>query len=89
LSASPTIVPAVAVPAANGLALFTPRFSVGPGAIAESTVGPILSFNGFGAFVTQLTTTFATPTPATRFVAQGQYNRAANTFTASSIDVVL
>jgi hypothetical protein len=89
LTASPSIVPAVAVPAANGLPLFAPRFSVGPGAIAEAASTPIASFNSFAAFVTQLTTTFATPTPATHFVARGLYNRTANTFTASSIDVVL
>ena len=89
LSASPSIVPAVAVPAANGLPLFTPRFSVGAGAISESSTSPILSFNEFAAFVTQLTTTFATPTSATQFVARGLYDRASNTFTASSIDVVL
>ena len=47
------------------------------------------SFNTFAAFVTQLNTTFATPTPATQFVARGMYDRASNTFTASSIDVVL
>ena len=89
LSASPSIVPAVAVPAANGLPLFTPRFSVGAGAISESSTSPILSFNEFAAFVTQLTTTFATPTSATQFVARGLYDRATNTFTASIIDVVL
>ncbi|HEV7358068.1 MAG TPA: hypothetical protein VGN99_08725 [Steroidobacteraceae bacterium] len=89
LSASPTIVPAAPVPAANGLPLFVPVFSVGAGAISESAGAPIQSFNGFGAFVTQLTTTFATPTPATKFVARGLYDRAGNTFTASSIDVVL
>jgi hypothetical protein len=90
LSASPTIVPAVASPdPTTGLPLFSPVFSVGPGAITESIVNPIQSFNVFGAFVTQLNTTFATPTPATKFVARGFFNRAANTFTASSIDVVL
>jgi hypothetical protein len=89
LGASPTIVPAAAVPATNGLALFVPVFSVGAGAIAESAGSGIQSFNGFGPFVTQLTTTFATPTPATQLVARGLYDRASNTFTASSIDVVL
>ncbi len=86
---SPTIVPAAAVPAANGLPLFVPVFSVGAGATAEAAGTPIQSFNGFGPFVTQLTTTFATPTPATKLVARGLYDRASNTFTASSIDVVL
>ena len=90
LSASPAIVPAVAAAdPTSGLPLFSPVFSVGPGAISESSTASIDSFNGFAAFVTQLTTTFATPTPATQFVARGFYNRSANTFTASSIDVVL
>jgi hypothetical protein len=90
LSATPNIVPAVAVPAATtGLPLFNPRFSVGPGANAETTTNPITSFITFAAFVTQLNTTFATPTPATQFVARGMYDNASNTFTASSIDVVL
>jgi hypothetical protein len=89
LSASPNIVPDVAAnDPTSGLPLYSPVFSVGPGAITENVVNPIQSFNGFGAFVTQLNTTFAA-TPATRFVARGLYNRAANTFTASSIDVVL
>jgi hypothetical protein len=89
LSATPTIVPAVAQPASNGLPLFSPVFSVGPGAVAEAATASIESFNGFAAYVTQLTTTFATPTPATQLVARGFYNRGSNTFTASSIDVVL
>jgi hypothetical protein len=89
LSATPTIVPAAAQPASNGLPLFSPVFSVGAGATAESASASIESFNGFAAYVTQLTTTFATPTPATQFVARGFYDRSSNTFTASSIDVVL
>ncbi len=90
LSATPNIVPAVAAPdPTSGLPLFMPRFSVGAGAISEATTSPIASFNTFAAFVTQLNTTFATPTPATQFVARGMYDRASNTFTASSIDVVL
>jgi hypothetical protein len=90
LSASPNIVPAVAVPdATTGLPLFMPRFSVGPGALTSVVTNPIESFNGFSDFVTQLNTTFATPTPATQFVARGMYDPVSNTFTASNIDVVL
>jgi hypothetical protein len=90
LGATPNIVPAVAVPAATtGLPLFNPRFTVGPGANAETTTNPITSFITFAAFVTQLNTTFAAPTPATQLVARGMYDNASNTFTASSIDVVL
>ena len=91
LSATPNIVPAVAVPAATtGLPLFNPRFSVGAAANPDvATNTPITSFITFAAFVTQLNTTFATPTPATQFVARGMYDNTSNTFTASSIDVVL
>lgn len=90
LSATPNIVPAVAAPdPTSGLPLFMPRFSVGAGAISAGTTSPIESFNTFGAFVTGLNTAFAAPTPATQFVARGMYDRASNTFTASSIDVVL
>lgn len=90
LSASPNIVPAVASSdPTSGLPVFSPVFSVGPGAITETVINPILSFNGFGDFVTQLNTTFAAPTPATKFVARGLFDRTANTFTATSIDVVL
>jgi hypothetical protein len=88
LSASPSIVPAAAAPAANGLPLFSPVFTVGAGS-TSSVPTVVSSFNGFAAFVTQLNTTFATPTPATQVVARGLFNRASNTFTASSIDVVL
>ena len=90
LSASPNIIPAVAAPdPTSGLPLFNPIFSLGSGAISEASTTPVASFNEFAAFVTQLNTTFATPTAATKFVAGGTYNRASNTFTASSIDVVL
>lgn len=89
LSVTPTIVPAAAMPAKNGLPLFAPVFSVGPGATAATAGTSIQSLNGFAAFVTQLTTTFAKPTSATQFLARGFYDPASNTFTASSIDVVL
>jgi hypothetical protein len=88
LSASPTIVPAAAAAAANGLPLFSPVFTVGAGSSAGVPT-TVSSFNGFAAFVAQLNTTFAAPTPATQVVARGLFNRASNTFTASSIDVVL
>jgi hypothetical protein len=85
-----TIVPQVAPAPPAGLpSVFLPRFSVGPGAVASLVTNPVESFNGFAAFVTQLNTTFATPTPATKFTARGLYNSATNVFTASNIDVVL
>jgi hypothetical protein len=88
LGANPTIVAAAPVPAADGLPLFSPVFSVGSGAVSGTTTASIQSFNEIAAFVTQLNTTLAS-TSATQFVARGFFNPAANTFTASSIDVVL
>jgi len=81
--------PAAPAPASNGLPLFRPRFSVGPGALSGVVTNPVLSFNSFDEFVSQLDNTFATPTPATKFTASGVYNSATNIFTASNIDVVL
>ena len=82
------IVPAVAVPAANGLPLFNPLFTYGQAASTEVVTPNIQSFNGFVDFVQFLNESLASPTPATRFVARGFYNPTGNTFTASSIDVV-
>jgi hypothetical protein len=93
LSASPQIIPQVPAgvppPPAGAPPVFQPLFAVGPGALSTASGVPILSFNGFGPFVTQLNTTFAAPTPATKLVARGIYDRASNIFTASSINVVL
>jgi hypothetical protein len=85
LGGSPQVVPQVAAaPLGAGLVpVFMPLFSVG-----NPTIG-ISSFNVYSTFVTQVNTTFATPTPATRFTAVGLYNRATNTFSASTINVVL
>jgi hypothetical protein len=91
LSATPQIVPQVAAAPPAGLPpVFLPLFSVGPGATSEATtIVPIDSFNNYTEWVTQMQTTLATPTAATKFVASGLFNRATNTFTASRISVVL
>jgi hypothetical protein len=83
LPASPTIVPAAATnDPTSSLPLFMPVFSVGSNGLG------IESFNTLTPFETQAATSFATA-PATQFLARGFYNRAANTFTASRINVVL
>jgi hypothetical protein len=83
LPASPQIVAAVATnDPTSGLPLFNPVFSVG-----SFTLG-IQSFNTLMPFETAAATSFAT-SPATKFLAHGFYNSAANTFTASRINVVL
>jgi hypothetical protein len=86
LPASPTIVPATATnDATTGLPLFKPVFSIG-----SDLVG-VQSFNTLTPFEATSGAIFvATPaTPALKFLAHGFYDRSANTFTASRINVVL
>jgi hypothetical protein len=89
LPASPafTVVPQTAIASSvPGVFLFTPRFSYGdPTAVAPAGIHV---FSAFGTFATDLTTALAT-TAALQMEARGTYNRATNTFSASSVDVVL
>jgi hypothetical protein len=89
LPASPafTVVPQTGIASAAGLPpLFTPRFSYGdPTAVAPAGIHV---FSAFGTFATDLTTALAA-TGALQLAANGTYNRATNTFSASSVDVVL
>jgi hypothetical protein len=82
-----TVVPQAGTPSAvSGIALFTPRFSYGvPTAVAPAGIHV---FSAFGTFATDLTAALAT-TGALQLEARGTYNRATNTFSASSVDVVL
>jgi hypothetical protein len=82
-----TVVPQAGIASSPGLpALFTPRFSYGdPTAVAPAG---IKVFSAFGTFATDLTAALAT-TSALQLEARGTYNRATNTFSASSVDVVL
>ena len=89
-----TVVPQAGIASSvPGVPLFTPRFSYGdPTAVATAgcvTACPgIQVFSAFGTFATDLTAALAS-TPALQLVAKGTYNRATNTFSASSVDVVL
>jgi hypothetical protein len=89
LPASPqfTVVPQTGIASTvPGVFLFTPRFSYGdPTAVAPAGIHV---FSAFGTFATDLTTALAT-TSALQLEARGTYNRATNTFSASSVDVVL
>jgi hypothetical protein len=89
LPASPqfTVVPQAEIASAvPGVFLFTPRFSYGdPTAAAPAGIHV---FSAFKTFASDLTTALAT-TPALQMEAHGTYNRATNTFSASSVDVVL
>jgi hypothetical protein len=96
LPASPqfTVVPQAGIASSvPGVALFTPRFSFGdPTAVAAA--GCVVAcpgvhvFSALGTFANDLTTALAT-TAALQMEARGTYNRATNTFSASSVDVVL
>jgi len=96
LPASPafTVVPQAGIASAvPGVFLFTPRFSYGdPTAVVAAgcvtACAGIHVFSVFGTFATDLTTALAT-TGALQLEARGTYNRATNTFSASSVDVVL
>jgi hypothetical protein len=86
LEDSPLIVPQPP-PAATGLpAVFLPLFGVG-GLTATGTT-TVSVYNTFSDYVTQLPKSLVDATPALHFVATGVFNRSANTFTATSIDVV-
>ncbi len=65
--------------------VFLPLFSFG------STTAGVQCFNTFSTFVTQLNAAFAAATPASiaAIDARGTYNRATNTFTADTVNVVL
>jgi len=81
------VVPQTGIPSSvAGVGLFTPRFSYGdPTAVAPAGIHV---FSAFGTFATSLTTALST-TAALQMEARGTYNRATNTFSASSVDVVL
>jgi hypothetical protein len=74
---------------------FAPRYSVGDPATA--TVTPTVttstteldSFSSFPAWVTEVTSALSATAPALQLTASGIYDRTNNTFTATSIDLVL
>jgi hypothetical protein len=88
-----TVVPQAGIPSPAGPALFTPRFSYGDPTVAAAA-GCVVAcpgihvFSAFGTFASDLTTALAT-TGALQLEARGTYDRVHNTFSASSVDVVL
>ena len=81
LPATPTVVAATpAAPIAGASSAFLPEFAFG-------SPTNITVLNGFAAFGAQAPAAFAAA-GATRLAARGVYDRASNTFTASSIHVV-
>jgi hypothetical protein len=75
---------------------FAPRYSVGDpvtaSTISTSTTASttaIASFSSFASWVSKVNSTLNSATPGLQFAATGVYDRATNTFTATSIDLVL
>jgi hypothetical protein len=75
---------------------FAPRYSVGDPTpatttptVAAVTGAAIAQYSAFSSWVTEAQSTLSTAEPARQLSASGIYNRATNTFTATSIDFVL
>ena len=74
---------------------FAPRFTVGdpksatitPNVATSSTY--LQSFSAFSDWVSKVNSTLTSAVPAVQMTASGIYDRASNTFTATSIDLVL
>jgi hypothetical protein len=81
------------LPAGQGQQPCRPLYSYGPITVAAtSTVAAfneVVEYNSFATFESKLAAQISTTTPVTQFAANGYYNRATNTFTATNIDVVL
>jgi hypothetical protein len=74
---------------------FAPRYSVGNPATATITTtlalntSSIASYSSFSSWVSQVNSTLTSTAPGLQLTATGIYDRATNTFTATSIDFVL
>ena len=74
---------------------FAPQYTVGNPSTATAT--PTLAtpttaldvYSSFAGFVTEVNAAMNSASPAVQFQASGVYNRTANTFTATSINLVL
>jgi hypothetical protein len=91
LPASPMVVP---VSPTLTTASFAPRYSVGNPTTASTTptvtsTTAISQYSRFATFVDETLLTMTAANPAVQFEARGVYNRTSNTFTASSINLVL
>ena len=90
LPASPLVVPTT-LPATG---IFSPQYTVGNpnSATTTSTVTSTTTlevYSNFAQFVTEVNTAMNSDNPARQLQARGVYDRATNTFTATSIDFVL
>lgn len=89
LPASPQVVPTTTPVSIVTYPTFSPIYAIGGVATTAAPTAAISVFSAFPTFVTSLNTAITTTTPVVELDAVGYYNRAANTFTANSISVVL
>ena len=73
---------------------FAPRFTVGNPTTASTTATITAStfldvYSDYASFVSQTNTLLSDANPAVQFEARGVFNSTANTFTATSINLVL
>ncbi len=90
LPASPQIVPTT-LPVTS---TFSPRYTIGNPTTASTTptvtsTTSLHVYSDFSSFVAETNDVMSATNPAVQFEARGVYNRAANTFTATSINLVL
>ena len=90
LPASPQIVPTTLAVTST----FAPRFTVGNPTTASTTATITAStfldvYSDYASFVSQTNTLLSDANPAVQFEARGVFNSTANTFTATSINLVL
>jgi hypothetical protein len=92
LSGAPAI---TVVPTALAVtSTFAPRYSVGDPATATTTptvtsTTAIASYSSFSSWVSKVNSSLSSTTPSVQLAASGIFDRATNTFTATSIDLVL
>jgi hypothetical protein len=91
LPASPIV---TYIPSAGTTATFAPMYAVGNPVTSSTTPAAtsttaITQYSNFQDFVYAVMKSMTTANPAVQFEARGVYNRTTNTFTASSINLVL
>jgi hypothetical protein len=92
LPASPTIAPNTAQPITT---TYAPQYTVGNPTTATVTPTVVTSttalnvYSSFASFVAEVNSTMTAASPAVQFEARGVYDRSSNTFTATTVNLVL
>ncbi len=95
LAASPKVVPYSLPFSLAATSTFAPQYTVGNPSTATVTATVATAttalnvYSSFASFVTEVNAAMTSASPAVQFEARGVYDRAANTFTATSVNLVL